>query len=375
VSGGATRAGRLGNDKHAAHWRQSADGKASVGIRGRIPISLQESPTPASLGAVPDLSPPRKEIAMSSHDRRTTRRSPLTRTFAQVRFALPAALAAVAACGDTLPPTEAARAESYVAVANAGGRRAVRIQQLTLASTTLPIGGTGTTYQVDLQNTSNKAVGDLLVQGEMLQGGVVAGAGGTVTQCPGSPLGVAPPGSCTFSFTAVASNITTSGGILVPGAATFVLHLYQAGNNGKVTELDSRSVSVTLVPNAPYISAINLSPTNMFFGRTVDYTILIENPTGAPIANASYQAEYTQNIGGTPGGGGGGGGPVYCSPTMEQGVIVVGTCTFPTSTTPSADPSISSLVEGPATFSVALMVNDVVVSTRTMAVNLSFPIQ
>jgi len=312
---------------------------------------------------------------MPSHARRTTRRPSRHPSRAWVRHALPAALAALAACGDSLPPTEAARAESYVALANAGGRKAVRIQQLTLASTTLAIGGASTTYQVELQNTGNKPVTDLLVQGEMLQGSVIAGAGGTVTQCPASPLGVAPAGSCTFSFTTSASNTTTSGGILVPGAATFVLHLYQVANNGKVTELDSRSVGVTLVPNAPYISAINLSPTNMFFGRTLDYTIVIQNPTGSPIANASYQAEFTQNIGGTPGAGGGGGGPVFCTPNFQQGVIVAGTCTFPTSTTPQAGPTNSSLVEGPATFSVALMVNDVVVDTKAISVNLSFPVE
>ena len=100
----------------------------------------------------------------------------------------------------------------------------------------------------------------------------------------------------------------------------------------------------------------------------------MNNPTGAMIPNGTYQAEYIQNINGTPGGGGGGGGPVFCNsgPFYE---IPAGTCNFLSNTTPQAGPVNSSLVEGPATFSVALMVNDVVVSTKTIAVNLSFPIE
>ena len=128
------------------------------------------------------------------------------------------------------------------------------IQSLTLASTTLAIGGAGTTYTATVLNPAGSAIGrawptlpNVVLQGWIVQGTTVRAAGGTVITCPSGPPsgGVLPAGTCTTGFSVGASNSGSGNGTLVAGSATFRLDLKQQGS-GPEFIYDSKTIPVTL---------------------------------------------------------------------------------------------------------------------------------
>jgi len=171
---------------------------------------------------------------------------------------------------------------------------APKITSLVLASTDLPI-GISVDYTVQLQNPG-LPLSDILLQGEINQGAVTHGAGGFSINC-GSGLGVLPTtgtGTCSLQFTAIASNTAGGGGTLVPGPANFVLRMYRAPVGGPLTELDSKTVAVTLVSPNPRI--VSVTPASSFIvlgaGFTT-YTAAIQNP-GPALTNVTTQGWIRQ---------------------------------------------------------------------------------
>ncbi|HET8624705.1 MAG TPA: DPP IV N-terminal domain-containing protein [Gemmatimonadales bacterium] len=135
-----------------------------------------------------------------------------------------------------------------------------RIASLTLASTTLVIDDeTGTTYDVTVENATGSSQSGILLQGEIVQGDALKGAGGFSTDCPPDHvIGVLPAGNCTMNLTANARNAAGGSGTLVPGAASFRLTLSQTVAE-VTTVLDTETVPITLVAPAriAYISLRN----------------------------------------------------------------------------------------------------------------------
>lgn len=110
-----------------------------------------------------------------------------------------------------------------------------RIIGLTLSSTTVVLESTDPgAYQATLQNTGAD-VTNAGLQGYIRQGTALYAAGGVA-------IGTLANGTRVVDWFVVASNTGAgSGGPLVPGAATFVLQLFQG-----TTVLDSREVAITL---------------------------------------------------------------------------------------------------------------------------------
>jgi hypothetical protein len=93
------------------------------------------------------------------------------------------------------------------------------------SSTTLVIGGANVSYVATISNGTGATQSDVLVQADIIQGSASRAAGFTVTSC--AALGVVPTGTCTFSFSYLASNSTAGSGMLVPGNATARFQLRQ----------------------------------------------------------------------------------------------------------------------------------------------------
>jgi hypothetical protein len=168
---------------------------------------------------------------------------------------------------------------------------AVAITSLTLESTTLTIEGAGVNYTATISNPAS-TLNNVVMQGEILQSGVVRAAGGAVVSC-GSALGVLPPGTCTFAFTAAASNSNSGNGTLVPGPATFQLQLLESG--ATTTVLDTKTVAVTLVVPEPTITNVTLSTTTLMIGGPpMYYTATVNNPTSNTISDVFVQANLFQ---------------------------------------------------------------------------------
>ncbi len=125
-----------------------------------------------------------------------------------------------------------------------------RIASLSLASTTLVIDDeTGTTYEVTVENPTGSGQSGITLQGEIVQGDALKGAGGFSADCPPDHVsGVLPAGSCTMTLTANARNAAGGSGTLVPGGASFRLTLSQTVG-GVTTVLDTETVPITLVGN------------------------------------------------------------------------------------------------------------------------------
>ena len=116
----------------------------------------------------------------------------------------------------------------------------VTLANLSLASTTLTIGGLAVDYTVDVVNSGGKQT-SVVLQGEIFQGNTVRAAGGLHVVC-GGELGVLPHGTCPTSFTAQASNSTGGSGTLVPGAATLRLTVVAA--DGSTLALTSAAITL-----------------------------------------------------------------------------------------------------------------------------------
>jgi hypothetical protein len=110
------------------------------------------------------------------------------------------------------------------------------IVSLSLNPTSVAI-GSSTRYQAVVYNPGSTTLTSVTLQGSIVQGSVESPAGGTTVTC-GNKGGFI-PGACAESFTVNPSN-GQGYGLLVPGAAQFVLTLYLNG------VLDTKSVPITL---------------------------------------------------------------------------------------------------------------------------------
>ncbi len=169
---------------------------------------------------------------------------------------------------------------------------AVTISSLTLQSTTLTIDGPSVEWTAILNNPGGTR-NDVTLQGEIFQGTAEKGAGGTSVTC-GAAIGVLPPGACTVSFTAVASNSTGGIGTLVPGAATFRLQLIET-SGGTSTVLDTKSVAITLAAPHVAFTDVTLSSTYVVLdGPSLDFTASAENTTSSTLSNMLVQVNLIQ---------------------------------------------------------------------------------
>lgn len=227
------------------------------------------------------------------------------------------------------------------------------IASLVLTSTSIVIGGQ-TDYTAQIQNYGFPQT-DIFIQGEMSQqtesGTVVKGAGGTVLTCS-SPAGALPTGTCSQQFTAAASSDAT-GGSLVPGPASFVLHLYKSnGIDVAPTELDVKTVEVTLVSPIPTITSIVPTSSYVVLGSGyTSYTTTIQNP-GPPRSTVLVQGWISQGTARRAAGGSN----VNCAGS-PNGTLPTGTCSTLADIVASNDPIIvgtGTLVPGPATFELEL---------------------
>ena len=245
------------------------------------------------------------------------------------------------------------------------------ISSLVLASTSIVIGGQ-TDYTAQIQNYGFPLT-DVFIQGEMSQdtenGTVLKGAGGTVLTC-GSSQGALPTGTCTQQFTAAASS-DAQGGSLVPGLARFVLHLYKSnGSDVAPTELDVKTVEVTLVSPIPTITSIVPVSSYVVLGSGyTSYTTTIQNP-GPARSTVLVQGWISQGTARRAAGGSN----VNCAGS-PNGTLPTGTCSTLADMVASNDPIIvgtGTLVPGPATFELELKQYDG--TTETILDTESIPI-
>jgi hypothetical protein len=230
------------------------------------------------------------------------------------------------------------------------------ITSLSLATTSLVLDGPSVDYTAVLQNLG-APVSDVLLQGELVQtqGGVTVtvGAGGTVIDC-GAGIGVLPtstPASCSAQFVVTASTTAGGNGRLTYGAAQFVLHLYKAPANGSPTELDRRTVPVTIVTPATIASITPASSFIVLGASFTSYSTTLEN-NGSPLSDVSIQGWINQGSARRAAGG-----RVVVCGSESSGVLPTGTCVVPSDIVASNQTSGSgSLVTGPATFELELRV-------------------
>jgi hypothetical protein len=150
-----------------------------------------------------------------------------------------------------------------------------------------------------------------------------------------------------MTFNASVSNSAPGPGILVPGAATFTLHVIQTSASGD-TELASKSLLVNLVGAVSMTATI--SPTTIVIGgAAATGTAVIQNPAnslpGVLIQGYVVQGTARRATGGSL---------VTCG--SNPGVLPQGTCTTPISVGVSNSGSgTGTLVAGPATIELNLI--------------------
>jgi hypothetical protein len=162
--------------------------------------------------------------------------------------------------------------------------KAVTIDDVTLSSTELPIGGEQASYVAHLSNRTAGPLSVVVLQGWIEQGSAIRAAGGLQMNC-GAGIGVLPAGTCDLAFTLGASNTSSGTGTLVPGPAVarFVL---QSGDGTIV--YDEFTTPVTLV-DAITIDAVSLSSTTVSIGGEVTYTATVTNHTSSTLSATILQ--------------------------------------------------------------------------------------
>ena len=179
------------------------------------------------------------------------------------------------------------------------------------------IDGRTTPFTATLENPGTSHSG-MVIQGWMLQGTTLRAANGTVISC-GSGQGVLPTGTCTVSFELSASNSAGGNGTFVPGAATFELDLRDS--TGAV--IDKATKAITLQPNTPRITALNLSTTSVAIGGpTVPFTTTLDNPGLSSHSGVSIQGFIVQGTTRNPANGT----VVTCG--QSAGVLPINSCTI-----------------------------------------------
>jgi hypothetical protein len=221
------------------------------------------------------------------------------------------------------------------------------ITSLTIAPTTIAIGGPRASWTATLQNPAN-TLQNVVLQGYLVQNAARQPTGGVVVSC-GSATGVLPPGACTISFTAGATNGVGTG-TLVPGPAVFELHLMQT-SGGTTTTLDTESVAVTLVSSAPTIASLVLESTSILIGGERNYTVQIQNP-GFPMSGVFIQGLMLQTTEDGEVMKGAGGTNLTCG--ASSGDLPTGTCTIQFTVAASSDAVGGALQPGLARFELYL---------------------
>ena len=296
-------------------------------------------------------------------------------------FTITLALIATA-CGPERTPTVPVLPEDALLAAggNGGGGNKVKLRTVTLTSTTMTIGGAGVDYPVQIRNPGTSIGPWILLQGEIVQntaqgGEVRRGAGGMLVNC-GSGIGTLPTtgnGVCSMQLTASASGQSGPDGVLTPGLARFVLQLLNAPPNVAATELDTRTIDVTLVgATAPAPTITSISPTFsqlVIGGTSASASIEINNP-GPQRSTVIVQGWIRQGSALRAANGDN----VSCG--GAAGVLPSGTCTTSTSVVASNIASgIGTLIPGTATLEIQLKqiegTTETTLDTKTVSVTLS----
>jgi hypothetical protein len=218
---------------------------------------------------------------------------------------------------------------------------------VTVAPTTIMIGGAAATATAVIQNPANSLQG-VFVQGYVVQGTAPNQArrptGGSLVTCGSNP-GVLPPGTCTMSISVGPSNGGVGVGTLVAGPVTFELNLMQSSGSGNTT-LDVETAAITLtVPSPVTIFGVTIPPTIPLASDAVPYTAFISN-TGASVSNVVVQTWISQGTARRAAGGR----TIQCG-TATPGVLpTTDSCAVPSEVSAMNDPASGNgiLVPGPA---------------------------
>ena len=199
---------------------------------------------------------------------------------------------------------------------------AVAITSLALQSTTLVIDGASVGWTATLNNPGG-SLNNVILQGEILQGTAEKGAGGLSVVC-GSAIGVLPPGTCTVSSTATASNSAGGSGVLAPGAASFRLQLIES-NGSTSTVLDTKTIAITLVAAHVGITSVSANPVTFAIdGPATTVTVVLENTNAGPVTDLQINETLVQEEWGASRAAG----TAVVSCGAGPGVLPVGTCTM-----------------------------------------------
>ena len=236
------------------------------------------------------------------------------------------------------------------------------ITNLALGGSTFLVNGPGQPYTITLENPG-AARSTVVVQGEIVQGDVWRAAGGTNVACPSSPSGTLPTGTCTFEWSASASNLAGGSGTFTAGAASLLVTLI---DDHQI--LDSWTTPITITePSDAYLA--NVSPAAWTFdigGGAVATSILIRNPTPATFDFVSLHARIVQ---GSAFRQAGGGGQVNCG--GGQGRLRPGDCQQRLSLTASnATGGDGTLAPGPAVLEIELTRSGSQLSLVTLPITL-----
>ena len=202
---------------------------------------------------------------------------------------------AAAACTDQPPPTAASPGGVTTASAAAAGsnNQKVKVKTMQLSSNTLRIDGPAITGQLSIGNSGLAIPTGVVVRAEVTQGAASKQAVNGLVQCSpaAADAGKLPTGTCDMTFNASASNSGT-GPALVPGSATFILHVIQTSASGEI-ELANRSVLVNLV-STPSITALTVTPTPFTIeGPAAPFSATLQNPANS-LQGVSIQAWIVQ---------------------------------------------------------------------------------
>jgi len=233
-----------------------------------------------------------------------------------------------------------------------------------LSRTQLAIEGASITYTATVNNPGS-AVSTVSATGFFIQGTTRREAGTVSLSCGLSP-GVLGTGSCTISSSAVASNAGSGSGTLVPGDANFELELKEGA-----TVVSTQSVPVALVSLAPPRIGLSWSlssPSIILDGLPMTYSIAeLDNP-GLDVSNVRLWAWITQGAtrrfaGETE---------LVCG--ADPGVLKHGVCAgFWSPITATSAGAGGTLVPGPATFQLQLLVNGTAVDSAYVGTTLVPP--
>jgi hypothetical protein len=280
-------------------------------------------------------------------------------------------LAAAGACTEQTAPTATAVAATTALPAMAGSNSdKVKVKTFQLSAYTLRIDGPAITAQVSIANSGSPIQSGASLRAEIAQGAATRQSASLPTQCnPAANPGFLPPNNCDMTFSATASNSAPGSGTLVPGPATFTLHVVQT-TAGVETELANKSILVNLV-TSPSITTLTLAPTTLTIdGPAATYTATLQNPAGSLqgvlLQGLIVQGEARHAAGGVL---------VACG--SSAGVFPPGPCTMTFSASASSSGGTGTLVQGAATFELDLIQNSGGVATTldvgTVAITLAKP--